>query len=306
MKWGKLGRVYVPDGSMWWAKSHAMIPTPEILDDGRIRVYVSMCDAEGRGRPGYVDVSTNDPTRVLKVSREPLLDIGAPGTFDDNGAVVTSIVRLPDGTRYMYYVGFEILTKIRYRLFTGLAIQPPGEPCFTRYSQAPILDRTDQEIFFRCGPYVRYDGSGFHMWYVAGSEWTNIGGKPMPVYDIRYLQSDDGIRWDGEGKVLIRVSDADEHGFGRPYIVENCSVKRMFYSVRSISRHAYKLGYAESSDGEVWTRKDHDLGFESSHDDWDNEAQSYAAVVTLNGNEYMFYNGNGFGESGFGVAVREE
>jgi len=80
----------------------------------------------------------------------------------------------------------------------------------------------------------------------------------------------------------------------------------MYYSVRSISRHAYKLGYAESSDGITWKRKDDSLGIETSSNGWDSEALSYAAVVACGGREYMFYNGNGFGETGFGVAVREE
>lgn len=306
MKWRKLGRVYMPDGSMWWAKSHAMIPTPELRADGRIRVYISMCDKDGRARPGFVDVDGGDPTKILEVSREPLFDLGEPGAFDDNGVAVTSVVPLPDGSRYMYYVGFEIPANIRYRLFTGLAVQQPSEQGFTRYSRAPVLDRTDAELYFRCGPDVKYEAGQFHLWYVAGSQWTEVSGKLMPHYDIRYMLSDDGIHWADEGKILIEVSRDDEHGFGRPYVVKGRQGWRMFYSVRSVSRFAYKLGYAESDDGMNWVRKDEEVGLDVSDQGWDAQAVCYAAVVDLGGQEYMFYNGNGFGETGFGVAVREE
>ncbi|MGR9036839.1 MAG: hypothetical protein ACU83O_09660 [Gammaproteobacteria bacterium] len=306
MKWRKLGRVYVPDGSVWWAKSHAMIPTPELTDNGRIRVYISMCDAQGRARPGYVDVDENDPTTVLDVSGEPLIDLGEPGTFDDNGAAVTSVLTPPQGGRYMYYVGFEIPANIRYRLFTGLAVQKPKQEEFARHSRAPVLDRTNAELYFRCGPYVKFENDQFHMWYVAGSEWVEVEGKQVPHYDIRYARSRDGTDWPDEGKILIKVSGDNEHGFGRPFVIAGDQGWRMFYSVRSVSRRAYKLGYAESSDGMNWIRKDGEIGLDVSEEGWDSQAVCYAAVVELKGREYMFYNGNGFGETGFGVAVREE
>lgn len=67
-----------------------------MLDERRIRVYVAMCDASTVGRIGYVDVDARDPTKVLAVSARPVLDIGEPGCFDDNGVNPISIVRCGD------------------------------------------------------------------------------------------------------------------------------------------------------------------------------------------------------------------
>ena len=153
MRWTKLGLVYGPDGSMPWAKSHAMIPTPFRLSEHVIRVFVTFCDDMGIGRPGYVDVSARDPLMVLGVSQEPLLDLGRPGTFDENGLLVCCVTDVGDGRMHMYYVGFELGTKIRYRLLTGLAISNDGGNSFTRYAQTPILERSPEELFFRCGPF---------------------------------------------------------------------------------------------------------------------------------------------------------
>jgi hypothetical protein len=41
MRWRKQGRIYVPDGSKWWAKKYAFPPIPYFLNDEVIRVYVA-------------------------------------------------------------------------------------------------------------------------------------------------------------------------------------------------------------------------------------------------------------------------
>jgi hypothetical protein len=306
MHWRKLGIVYKPDGNSDWARSHAMTPTPTMLSKNRIRVYISMRDASNVGRAGYVDVAAGDPLTILNVSKRPVLDIGLPGTFDDNGVLPTCIVDLPDGRKYMYYVGFELSLKIRYRLFTGLAVSYDTGLGFERRQKTPILDRSDQELYFRGGPFVRWEEPLFKLWYVAGSSWTKIGGKQLPVYVLKYAESDDGIHWPAVGKTVLALSDPDEHGFGRPYIIKEEGVYRLFFSVRRRSLAAYRLGYAESEDGIHWQRKDTELGLDVSPSGWDSEAIMYAAVIKAAGNTYLFYNGNNFGETGFGVAVLEQ
>src|SRR5215831_13560313 len=101
MQWRKMGRVYVPDGRRAWATKHAFPPTPFFLADGTLRLYVAFCDDNTVGRLGYVDVDPDNPARVLGISDEPLLDIGAPGAFDENGVVPTSIVRV-ENALYLY------------------------------------------------------------------------------------------------------------------------------------------------------------------------------------------------------------
>lgn len=307
MKWKKYGLVYGPDGSLDWAKSHAMIPTPYRLNDDIVRVFVTFCDASGVGRPGYVDVCSQDPTKVLSVSTRPLLDLGDPGTFDENGVLACSVVNVGNGTLYMYYVGFELGTKIRYRLLTGLAISKDDGNTFTRYSSTPILERSKAEMYFRGGPFCSYECDSFRLWYVAGSEWVEVGGKPMPVYDIRYAESDDGINWPSQGKVQIAITENDEHAFGRPFVISKAGGGfRMFYSVRRRSLGAYRLGYAESDDGHVWRRMDHKLNLDISYGEHDANAIMYAAPIDINGKLYVFYNGDDFGRYGFALAQLEE
>ena len=306
MRWKKLGLVYSPDGRLAWAQSHAMIPTPVRLNDEVIRVFVTFCDAAGIGRPGYVDVSANNPLKVLRVSQKPLLDLGKPGTFDENGMLTCSVTDLGNGKMYMYYVGFELGTKIRYRLLTGLAISEDGGETFGRYAPTPVLERSAAEMYFRGGPYCLHGPQRFRLWYVAGSEWIELDGKSMPVYDIRYAESEDGIHWPDKGEIQIAISEADGNGFGRPCVMPKASGGyRMFYSVRRRSFGAYRLGYAESDDGRVWIRKDDKLNLDVTPGSFDSDAIMYAAPMEIDGKLYVFYNGNDFGRDGFAVAVLE-
>jgi hypothetical protein len=307
MHWSKLGLVYKPKGELPWAKSHAMVPTPLRLNDDIVRVFITCCDTNGIGRPGYVDVSAKDPCKVIGISEFPLLDIGKPGTFDENGVLVCSVVNLGNGVFYMYYVGFELGTKIRYRLLTGLAISEDGGNKFKKYSTVPVLERSASELFFRCGPYCLYSEEVFRLWYVAGSEWLNINNKEMPVYDLRYIESKDGIHWPNKGEIQMEVTKADEHGFGRPCIFKNNNGEySLFYSIRRRSFGAYRLGYAESRDGRTWKRMDEQLGLDITPGCFDSEAIMYGAPIEINGTIYLFYNGNDFGREGFAVAKQEK
>lgn len=303
MRWRKLGLVWNTDGKSPWAKAHGMVPTPFRLNGEVIRVFVTCLDDKGRGRPGYVDVSAQNPTCVLSVSPSAVLDVGESGNFDDNGVIATSFIRLDSSTLFMYYAGFELCTNIRYRIFAGLAVSKDNGATFTRYSNTPILDRANAELFFRSGAFVIFDDGVFKLWYVAGSEWTLLNGKSMPVYDLRYQESLDGIHWSDVGKLSMAITGEDEHGFGRPWVVKRGpNDYQLFYSIRRRSFGAYRLGYAESTDGIYWVRKDDEMGLDVSSDGFDSNAIMYSAVINVSGKTYCFYNGNSFGEAGFGVA----
>ncbi|MDP3010613.1 MAG: hypothetical protein Q8N30_16295 [Methylococcales bacterium] len=302
-RWKKLGVVYVPDGDKAWAKSHAATPTPYVLNNEIIRVFFTSMDVNGCGRPSYIDVSAENPRNVISVSETPLLEIGERGCFDDNGVMSVCVLESEPGILFMYYVGFELCHHVPYRIFTGLAVSKDNGMSFKRQSRVPVLDRTNDELFFRCGPFVMFDEGVFKLWYVAGSEWTEINGKQMPIYDLRYQESKDGIHWADTGKLSMAITGEDEHGFGRPWVVKRgVNDYQLFYSIRRRSLAAYRLGYAESTDGINWTRKDDEMGLDVTSGEFDSDAIMYSAVISVGDKTYCFYNGNNFGEQGFGVA----
>ncbi len=302
MKWQKRGLVWAPDGTKPWARSHAMCPTPHLLNEDTLRVFVTTLDDKGRGHASFVDVSAHDPSKVLRVQDKSSLDPGIPGAFDDNGVMPLSIVRRGDDL-LMYYSGFEICTNIRYRIFTGLAVSRDDGESFTRHSDAPVLDRVRSELYFRGGAFVRHDDENYRIWYVGGDSWIDIDGKQMPVYDLRHMESPDGETWVGNGAVSMAITGTDEHGFGRPWVRRLAENQyQLFYSIRRRSLRAYRMGYAESANGLDWIRKDDEMGLDVSPGSFDSDAIMYAAVISAHGKTYCFYNGNNFGEDGFALA----
>lgn len=300
MKWQKLGRVYVPNGQYDWAQTHAYLPTPLILDDKRIRIYLAFWDKEKVGRIGFVDLDQNNPLRVLEVSKQPVLDIGEPGTFDDNGVSPSSVIANKE-KKFLYYFGWQKGVKVRYFLFSGLAISDKEGKLFKRFSKAPILDRQDEELFIRSAPFVMFDQGIYKMWYVSGNKWIEVKGKKVPSYQIRYTESNDGFSWNKETKVCLELSGNDEFGLGRPYLIKEDKLYKMWYSIRTVSK-GYRIGYAESTDGLNWLRKDDEVGIDVSEKDWDSEMVCFPSIIDFKGKRYLFYNGNNYGQTGFGVA----
>lgn len=299
MKWVKKGLIYSAKQENNWALSHAALPTPYLVSEKVLRIYCAFRAKRNVSRVGYVDVCADNPKDIVGISPHPALDVGQPGNFDDNGVVPASIVNHEDKV-YLYYSGFQLGVNVPYYLFSGLAISTDTGYSFTRYKNTPILEPSDNECFFRTAPHVIKDGTIWKMWYIAGSDWVEHNGKQLPIYTVKYLTSPDGTTWEPEGRICLHTR-ADEHGFGRPYVVEDGDNYKMYYSIRTLS-NGYRLGYAESNDGIDWTRKDHEMELDVSIDGWDSKAVCYSSIIECKGRTYLFYNGNNYGETGFGYA----
>ena len=78
----------------------------------------------------------------------------------------------------------------------------------------------------------------------------------------------------------------------------------MWFSYRSGLRdQTYRIGYAVSSDGIGWERDLVSSGIDVSSNGWDSEMIEYPYVFEHNGQVFMLYNGNGYGKTGFGLAL---
>jgi hypothetical protein len=299
MSWQRLGLVYVPDGSAWWARRNASFPTAVVRPHGRIGVYYTALDDRQDGRTGYLEVSAEDPLRVVGAASGPVLDIGRPGEFDDCGVNAFSAVTLPDCT-YLYYQGWQRTAKAPYAIFTGLAMADADGGSFRKHSRVPILERTDEEPYIRGAPFVRREDGRWRMWYASCTGWTIGGSGARYRIVIRSADSTDCIHWTTKPGTCLEPQGA-EYGVGRPWVIRDAAVWRMWYSIRSDDR-PYRIGYAESVDGDAWTRIDDRGGLERTGSGWESAMVCYPSVVDVAGRRYLFYNGNTHGATGFGVA----
>jgi hypothetical protein len=307
MKWIKKGLIFKPDNNYDWMVSHASIPVVDSVNDRVLRVYFGTRDKQGRSFPTYLEVQADDPRHIRYVHDQPILSLGRLGTFDDNGIMPSWIVN--HGTKkYLYYIGWNPQVTVAYRLSIGLAISEDGGKSFSKYSEGPICDRDVNEPYFNTAPCVVVDETTWKMWYVSCTGWETINKRTEPRYHIKYALSDDGIHWQRMNQVCIDF-DSSSEAIGRPCVFVMNGIYRMLYSYRSIQNYrtdpgqSYRLGYAESADGIYWLRRDNEVGIDRSPTGWDSQMLEYSYVSVSEGEIYLFYNGNGFGQSGFGYAV---
>lgn len=304
--WNKKGLVHAVDGRFWWAQTHAQVPTVDPCADGVLRIYFSSRDAQNRSRIGMIEVDANDPQRVLYVHPEPVLDLGPPGTFDDSGVMPSWIVRR-DGLVYLYYIGWNVRNTVPYHNSVGLAVSEDGVH-FRRLRDGPIMDRNADEPYFCATTCVLPDGDRWRNWYLSCTEWVTLEGGMEPRYHLKYAESRDGIYWERQGVVAIDYKSPSEGGIVRASVLKQGSGWRMWYcyrshvDYRSDSSSSYRIGYAESPDGVAWTRLDEASGIDTSPGEWDGFMLAYPHVIENAGKLQMFYNGDGFGRSGFGYA----
>lgn len=298
-KWRKLGLVIEPDKRLPWTQTHCMIPTPQLLGGGRVRVFFSGRDVYNRSHIGYAILDLNRDGLLEAYSEYPVLTPGALGCFDDNGVTPSCIVDLPNGEIGLYYIGWNPGSTVRMHIFGGLAISRDGGESFERWSRAPILERTRTDPYLNTAPWVVRAEKGYRIFYVSGTEWLN---RDLPRYNIKTGFSDDGKHWVREGHVCIDFKDPTENALARPYVVVEDGVWKMWFSHKGEN---YRLGYAESTDGLDWRRDDACAGIGVGSQGFDSEMIEYAAVVSYGGKRFMFYNGNNYGYDGIGLAIRE-
>jgi len=300
MKWKKKGLIYTPPKDGSWKDNSALTPTPFLLNENTIRVYASFRDKEGVGRIGYVDVDAQNPSRILKISENPVLDIGEDGMFDDNGVILGDLIFV-NSKIYMYYVGFQLVKKAKFLAYTGLAISKDNGETFKRKQITPILDRKDNAMLFNAIHTIKYENNIFKAWCGAGSLWKKINGIAYPSYIVQYYESKDGINFDTVNyKECIKFVD-NEYRIGRPRVYKEDEKYKMIYTFGTLEGN-YEMGYAESKDGINWLRKDNKIGIKLSKTGWDSKSISYGVPLIVGDKVYMFYNGNEMGKEGFGYA----
>jgi len=295
-RWSKRGRIFVPDGSLEWLRTHAALPCTAGASDSVTRVYFSGRNDANRAHIGWFDFDPHNPKRV-SLHPLPALAPGTLGAFDDSGVTVSCVVP-HDGKLWLYYTGWSLGVTVPFYLAIGLAISDDGET-FTRISEAPILGRNAADPYLTASPSVMFDGDRWRMWYVSCQRWEENDGEPKHYYHIRYAESQNGVNWDYNGHICIDFEDETEYAFGRPCVVRDEDCYRMWYCVRG---DAYRIGYAESADGKIWDRKDDQVGITESEVGWDSIVTAYPHVFQAADTRWMLYNGNDYGKTGIGLA----
>jgi predicted GH43/DUF377 family glycosyl hydrolase len=287
--------------------SHGMVPIARALGGFRYGIYFAPRDRQGRSNVSWLEIDIRDPTKVLRLSKYPLLTPGALGCFDDSGAIGCWIVE-HNGIEHLYYQGWNRGVTVGFYVAVGIAIRPVGDPDrpFERISEGPILDRCIEEPVFISDPAVLIENGKWRMWYQSGRAWTRHGDQVLPSYDIRAADSADGRRWNLAGVPSLTFEHPGEIAIARfcPLREADGSYKA-WYSYRS-NDWGYRIGFATSADGSNWIRHDDQAGIDRGPDSWEGSMICYPFVFDTEVGRMMLYNGGRYGDAGFGIAVLEQ
>jgi len=305
--WKKLGKIFCAEQQSHWMYTHAMIPVAEYLQDDIYRIFFSPRDKDNRGHGAFLDIDLKNPQEILNLSEKPILFPGALGSFDDSGSLLNTLVNV-NGEKLLYYTGINLGVTVKIRNSIGVAKwsgkRQLFEPCFP----GPIIDRTRDEPYFVATPEVKYENGIFRAWFAACVRWEKQeNGEAKHFYHLKYAESKNGYDWDRKKTVAIDFRDEYEYALASPRIIKDEHCYRMWFCARATQDvSTYRICYAESVDGVSWERKDKEVGIDVSKDGWDSEMICYPYVFDHHGERYMLYNGNGYGRSGFGLAVLEQ
>lgn len=301
MQWHKLGHIFVANGQSEWMNTHASNPVLWRFNGSVGRIFFSSRDTESRSHIAFVDVDFDDKFKVVNISSNPVLSPGEPGLFDDSGVVMGSFLEKGNEC-YLYYLGWNLKVTVPWLNTIGVARYNSQTDTFEKMSRAPMMDRSAEDPFTISYPSVLKDKGIYKMWYGSNLQWGKTQETMQHV--IKYAESNDGLIWKRTGKVVVGLEHKNEYALSKPWVIKENGKFKMWYSYRGNGHiKTYRIGYAESSDGLSWVRKDNTVGIDVSPDGWDSEMISYPCVFDWRGNRYMLYNGNHYGSEGFGVAV---
>jgi len=299
MKWTKLGRVYTPRSQHPKLATHASNPLAIPLGGDSFAVFFSGRDEQNRSSVGRVDIDIVN-RRVLAEYDQPVFVHGDPGTFYEAGVSIGNCYAVGD-TRYVLFMGWQAPAGEHWRGEIG-RLRLEHDLTMSLADSTPLLGLTDDDPISLSYPWVRDGADGFEMWYGSTLSWD--AGNDEMIHIIKYAWSPDGVAWQRAAGPAVPWQIGEAQAFSRPAVLELGGALHMWFSYRSGSGETYRIGHAVSEDAGPWRRDPAgDLGV--SETGWDADMVEYPFVFSHQNQILMLYNGNGYGESGFGMAVLE-
>jgi len=303
--WRKLGCLYAPaaEGRHEKLLTHAANPLPVHIQGNLYRVFYSGRDCQQRSSVGAVDI---DIVRreVIEVHSEPCFLHGAKGSFFADGVSIGNCYEVA-GIRYMLFMGWQNPAGGHWRGDIGRLIVGKDLSLHLADEQ-PFLASDAIDPISLSYPWVQpRDLGGFDMWYGSTQSWDAGNGEMLHV--IQHASSQQGHAWQRHG-LAVPFELGVAQAFSRPTVVPALSGNglEMWFSYRSGAGETYRIGRARSQDGQGWCLALDQAGIAVSACGWDSEMIEYPYVFDHAGQRYMLYNGNGYGRTGFGLAVWDE
>lgn len=301
--WEKIGQIYCPTANGRHPKliSHAANPLPVLLKDDIYRIYYSGRDSEQRSSVGAVDVDIVQH-KIVREYYAPFFEHGPEGSFFEHGVSIGNCYNV-NGQRYMLFMGWKCPNDEHWYGQIG-RIMVNQDFTLSLESDQPFIELDDEDSVSLSYPFVQKVGNnGYYIWYGSTLTWDAGNGEMLHV--IKFSSSLNGHTWNKKG-VAIPYEIGNAQAFSRPTVIGDLKNGfEMWFSYRGGNGGSYRIGYARSVDGKNWELALDETGIDVSSTGWDSEMIEYPFVFEHKGKRYMLYNGNGYGLTGFGLAIQE-
>jgi hypothetical protein len=298
--WQKLGLLYSPPPLGRHAKlaTHAANPLPIHLEGDVYRIFYSGRDAQNRSSIGAVDIDIIRH-QIIHDYDMPVFLHGPPGSFYADGVSLGNSYAI-GSRRFILFMGWQSPAGKHWRGDIG-ALELLPDLSLKLASEHPLLGADAMDPISLSYPWVsECVECGYAMWYGSTLTWEAGNGEMLHV--LHHATSPDGLLWQRHG-LAVPFSIGHAQAFSHPSVVQLEDGRlRMWFSYRSGRGDSYRIGLAvQETSG--WRLALDDAGIDVSPGGWDSEMIEYPFIFAHNGCHYMLYNGNGFGRTGFGIAI---
>jgi hypothetical protein len=300
--WRKKGLLFKPEDDDF---THASHPCAIHIEADRYVVAFTRRDARQRSHIFLSNAIVSNGCMELLGTPKLALWPGNPCYFDCDGVISVCFVK-HEGSIYLYYVGWQNLPEGLWICDTGRVKLDEFELTLKREFDGPVLGRDKSNPLFAAATAFHISGQLWQTWYNSGIRWEKTAEGWKHYYGIHYAHSHNGVDWICRPGMCLPFADEYEYAFGRPSVIYKEDTYYMWYAHRATRTiDTYRIGFASSVDGQHWERKDSLAGIDVSTEGWDADMICYPCVFEHKDRLYMLYNGNGYGKTGFGLAVLE-
>jgi hypothetical protein len=301
--WRKLGQLYTPPATGRHQKlaSHAANPLPVQVAGDIYRIFYSGRDERNRSSVGAVDIDIKERT-IVQDYYEPFFEHGQPGCYYSDGISIGSLYHV-NGVCYILFMGWQNPLDQHWRGDIGRLLLT-NDLTLKLVDSIPLMSSDLVDPLSLSYPWVQGSSAGgFDMWYGSTLAWDAGNGEML--HAIHHATSKDGESWIKNG-LAVPYEIGRAQAFSKPTVLHGESNEyEMWFSYRCGSGKKYRIGYARSVNRLNWILDLPSSGIDVSPSGWDSEMIEYPYVFRHRDQVYMLYNGNGYGLTGFGLALLE-
>lgn len=284
-----------------WARSHALVPTPIVVNNNSLRIFSSFVDSEFIGRIAWIDLDYNGETfKVREVSQIPYLEVGDESSFSEFGTGLGCFWPR-ENPEYLAYIGFSRPLGFKFKAFSGLKkVEITGVEGYKANIDVWLGgDKLGKTIV---GIHDLIEINGLIYGFVSfGDDFEIIDQKPYPKYQVGLIGGSRLEELELISKMILPIPK-DVYRMGRPRAEITKRGIEVLVTAGTTDGRYFPLAYY-SNDLKEWTAQSLESFRNTCLPQFDDKQQCYLSRFSFQNKEFIVYNGNDMGRFGFGIAT---